>query len=72
MNFASLKIMCKMLATYQAFCNSFSTAQNSAVQCQMANRANHGRYYIHCWHSYYFVQWKMYCKMFGKMSNFCT
>jgi hypothetical protein len=46
MNFASLKIMCKILTTYQAFCNSFSTVQNSAVQCQMANRANYGRYYI--------------------------
>jgi hypothetical protein len=31
MNFAMLKSMCKILTTYQAFCNSFCTAQNSAV-----------------------------------------
>jgi hypothetical protein len=31
MNFASLKIICKILTTYQAFCNLFSTAQNSAM-----------------------------------------
>jgi hypothetical protein len=31
MNFASLKNICKISTTYQAFCNLFSTAQNGAM-----------------------------------------
>jgi hypothetical protein len=31
LNFARLKNICKILTTYQGFCNLFSTAQNSAV-----------------------------------------
>jgi hypothetical protein len=31
LNFARLKNICKILTTYQGFCNLFSTAQNSAI-----------------------------------------
>jgi hypothetical protein len=38
LNFARLKNICKILTTYQGFCNLFFTAQNSAMPAVPENQ----------------------------------
>jgi hypothetical protein len=37
LNFARLKNICRILTTYQGFCNLLSTAQNSAMPAALAS-----------------------------------